>query len=61
MPFLVVVQCDFTESFSYFKAVEVCVAVWKMLETPANLFHVFLELVLNPSSCSSWNKYIPGD
>jgi len=33
-----------------FKAVEVCVAAWKMPETSAN---VFLELLLNPSSCSS--------
>lgn len=58
LPLLKVIQCDFTMSFSYFKAVEVCVAAWKMPETSA---HMFLDLVLNPSSCSSWNEYIPGD
>lgn len=47
-----VIQRDFM-SLSNFKAVEVCVAAWKMPETPAN---IFLELLLNPSSCSSGTK-----
>lgn len=53
-----VIQCDFTMSFLYIKAVGVVVVAWKMLETFGN---IFLELVLNLSSCSSWKKYIPGD
>lgn len=58
VPLHTLIQCDFIMSFSYFKAVEVCVAAWKMLETSANIFHVFLELVLDPRSCSSWNTLI---
>lgn len=52
MPLPKVIKCDLTMS-SYFKAVEVCVAAWKMLEISANVFHIFVELALNPSSCNS--------
>lgn len=37
VPLLMVIQCDFTMSFPYFKVVEVCVAAWNMPEISGNI------------------------